>query len=216
MSFGGAKYGGGRTNMGVKVILNIYDLSPLNSTLCPLGLGVHHSGVQVMGTEYTFAAETGIYTMEPRSAVTTAAPSSSSAPSAPAVTFRESVELGVFEGTQADLRAVLDDLRSEFRGDAYHTILQNCNHFANALSYALVGKTIPPHVNRIANLFGSCCHCLIPGGGKRQLPREYLSPLQNVKSFMESGSMTSAGEISPEELSHLLQQKFGKGIKDAD
>ena len=43
-SFGGG--GGGRTRHGMKVILNVYDLSPANETILNyIGFGIHHSGL---------------------------------------------------------------------------------------------------------------------------------------------------------------------------
>lgn len=53
------------------------------------------------------------------------------------------------------------DLRDEFGPDRYNLIRRNCNHFANALVWRLLGRTIPGHVNRLAD-FGTCCSCLLP------------------------------------------------------
>ena len=53
------------------------------------------------------------------------------------------------------------DLRDEFGPDRYNLIKRNCNHFANALVWRLLGRTIPGHVNRLAD-FGVCCSCLLP------------------------------------------------------
>jgi hypothetical protein len=65
MSFGG-NYNGGRTRMGTPILLNIYDLSPANECLYAAGLGLHHSGVEILGTEYTFASGAGIFEMTPK------------------------------------------------------------------------------------------------------------------------------------------------------
>ena len=53
------------------------------------------------------------------------------------------------------------DLRDEFGPDRYNLIKRNCNHFANALVWRLLGRTIPGHVNRLAD-FGVCFSCLLP------------------------------------------------------
>ena len=37
---------------GTKVILNVYDLSPANDMLYSIGMGLHHSGVEILGKEY--------------------------------------------------------------------------------------------------------------------------------------------------------------------
>ena len=53
------------------------------------------------------------------------------------------------------------DLREDFGPDRYNLIRRNCNHFANALVWRLLGRAIPGHVNRLAD-FGVCCSCLLP------------------------------------------------------
>lgn len=55
----------------------------------------------------------------------------------------------------------LPDLREDFGPDRYNLIRRNCNHFANALCWRLLQRTIPGHVNRLAD-FGVCCSCLLP------------------------------------------------------
>lgn len=48
------------------MILNVYDLSPVNELGYPVGLGVFHSGLQVGDREYTFAGGGGIFNHDPR------------------------------------------------------------------------------------------------------------------------------------------------------
>lgn len=75
--------------------------------------------------------------------------------------FRESIELGSFQGTTRDFERILDDLKSKFPGNSYNILTQNCNHFANALVTQLLNKPIPGYVNRLANL-GGMVSCLFP------------------------------------------------------
>jgi deubiquitinase DESI2 len=144
--------GGGRTRVGTKVFLNVYDLQsgPVQDALFAVGCALHHSGVEVLGTEYSFASNVGIFSSSPR-----AAP--------PGVAFREQVELGAFEGTAADLRSILTHLEAEggFGPTSYHLLRRNCNHFASAFCYKLLQRRIPAYVNRISAL-ALCCDCLIP------------------------------------------------------
>jgi len=79
--------------MGTKVLLNVYDLSPANDYLCAVGLGLHHSGVEILGREYSFASGGGIFDSSPKDA--------------PGAKFRESIELGVFEGGSAELQSAI-------------------------------------------------------------------------------------------------------------
>ena len=57
-----------RRRRGKTVYLNVYDLSPANDYVYSVGLGVFHSGVEVDGTEYSFASGAGIFDMTPRDA----------------------------------------------------------------------------------------------------------------------------------------------------
>jgi hypothetical protein len=136
--------------MGAKVILHLYDLSPSNDYLYPIGFGLHHSGVEVCGDEYSFASGAGIFSNSPKQ-------------EAPNTKFRESIELGAFDGGPSDLKVVLSQLREadKFGPDDYNLVRNNCNHFANALVWKLLGRKIPPHINRLADL-GVCCSCLLP------------------------------------------------------
>ena len=134
--------------MGMKVFLNVYDLSPANDYLYPIGFGLHHSGVEISGTEYSFASGAGVFeAATPREA--------------PGSRYRETLELGVFDGGMGDFRMALSEVRQNFGPDDYHLIRKNCNHFANALVWRLLGRQIPAHINRLADV-GVCCSCLLP------------------------------------------------------
>lgn len=134
-------------HQGTKVVLNVYDLSPANDALWTIGFGLHHSGIEIMGTEYSFASGGGIFESTPKEA--------------PGAKFRVAIELGSFDGGQAQLRQALSDLRNDFGPDDYNLIKRNCNHFANALSWKLLNRQIPSYVNRLADI-GFCCSCLLP------------------------------------------------------
>ena len=79
---------------GTKVILNIYDLVPANEYLYPLGIGVHHSGVEILGSEYSFASGAGIFQTSPKDAS--------------GARYRESIEIGSFYGGIAELNSVVN------------------------------------------------------------------------------------------------------------
>lgn len=124
-----------------------YDLSPANDYLYSIGMGVHHSGVEILGREYSFASGGGIFDSSPKDA--------------PGAKFREAIELGHFDGGSSELQSAISDLRSNFGPDSYNLVRRNCNHFANALVWRLLGRAIPGHVNRLAD-FGVCCSCFLP------------------------------------------------------
>ncbi|KAL7550734.1 hypothetical protein ACHAWF_013946 [Thalassiosira exigua] len=155
---GGRGYEGGRTRMSVPEIAIRYDLSPVNDYLYSIGMGLHHSGVEILGREYSFASGGGIFDSGPKEA--------------PGAKFRESIELGAFDGGSSELQSAISDLRDDFGPDRYNLIRRNCNHFANALVWRLLGRTIPGHVNRLAD-FGVCCSCLLP---KKMLEEAPVGP----------------------------------------
>lgn len=149
--------GGGRTRMSTKVFLNIYDLSPINQYLYPIGFGgLYHTGVEIMGTEYTFASGSGIFNATPKYA--------------PGAIFREQIELGIYDGSSLELNKVLDELRNgKFGPNDYNIVERNCNHFANTLCYKLLNKQIPGYINRLADI-GMCCSCLLPKSMLKNAP----------------------------------------------
>lgn len=157
---------------GTVVYLNVYDLVD-NQYLFPLGLGAYHSGVQLGSLEYTYAGGSGVYTMDPRSA--------------PGAVFRESIEMGKFQGTSAQLDAILMELRALFSPNDYHILKQNCNTFAEQFVWKLCTVRIPGYVNRMAALGQtfSCC-----------IPPEYLDGQQTqTQSRQESTGGSSAGSV---------------------
>ena len=96
----GNSYNGGRTRVGTKVFLNVYDLSPLNdSFLFQIGCGIHHSGIEIMGREYSFGSGGGIFESNPKEAG--------------GARFKFQLEMGSFEGGSKELNRALDNLRSE-------------------------------------------------------------------------------------------------------
>ena len=80
---------------------------------------MYHSGVEVHGTEYTFASEAGIFHHSPKDAS--------------GAKFRESIVLGEVMMGSKDVENIVNSLRPDFPGDSYNLLTQNCNCFANAL-----------------------------------------------------------------------------------
>lgn len=141
--------------------MNVYDLTPANDYLFPIGLGLHHTGIEIMGREYSYGSGGGgIFESPPKMA--------------PGARFRCQIELGSYEGGTKELNQALDELRSSnnsnnntytggYGPNDYNLIARNCNHFCNALSWKLLRRQIPPYINRCADI-GNCCSCLLPKG----------------------------------------------------
>ncbi|KAG7973342.1 hypothetical protein I3843_07G223000 [Carya illinoinensis] len=142
-----------KKNGAVPVYLNVYDLTPINGYAYWLGLGVYHSGVQVHDVEYGFGAHehatSGIFEVE--------------AKHCPGFTFRKSILIGRTDLGPTEVQAFMEKLAKEYRGNAYHLITKNCNHFCHDVCIRLTGKAIPSWVNRLARL-GSFCNCVLPAG----------------------------------------------------
>jgi hypothetical protein len=127
----------------VGVTLNIYDLPSIQVP----GFGAHHSGVEIIGVEYTFSSNAGVCEMTPREA--------------PDCRFREAKPLGNTSLSPVEVQRAIDRLRTSWTGDTYDVLLRNCNHFADALCRELLGVGIPGYVNRLARI-GSLARCCIP------------------------------------------------------
>jgi deubiquitinase DESI2 len=89
--------------------------------------------------------------------------------------FRQSVQIGYTEFSEEDVRRIVEEIGNQFRGDKYHLMNNNCNHFSSALTQILCGQVkvfffafpairfivslflqeIPSWVNRLAQ-FSSC------------------------------------------------------------
>lgn len=52
----------------------------------------------------------------------------------------------------AEFRLFIEDLSEKYRGNTYHFISKNCNHFTDEVCVRLTGKPIPRWVNRLARL----------------------------------------------------------------
>ncbi|XP_020968433.1 deSI-like protein At4g17486 [Arachis ipaensis] len=96
--------------------------------------------VTVYGVEYAFGAHesswSGIFEGEPKKCE--------------GFKFRKRVMIGKTGMGESEVKAVMEELGGEYRGNAYNLISKNCNHFSNAASRRLTGKSIPAWVNRLA------------------------------------------------------------------
>jgi deubiquitinase DESI2 len=129
----------------VEIRLNVYDMMSQNRYWHWAGVGVYHSGVEVLGKEYAYgycpSERTGVF-------VTTT-------PKRPpyGTVFRESIRIATITKSETEIERIIDRISAEFTGNSYDLFTRNCNHFSNEFCMYLCDKRIPGWVNRLA-LFG--------------------------------------------------------------
>lgn len=156
------------------VILNIYDMFWTNDYTGNLGVGVYHSGLEVYGREYAYGGHpfpfSGIFDISPREA----------GELGEQFKYKQSLHLGNTDFTEHEVEKILEQLGKEFRGDRYHLMNRNCNHFTGAFSQILTGRDVPAWVNRLAYM-STCVPFL-----QRCLPKEWLTPHALEASLAET------------------------------
>jgi len=146
------------------VILNIYDMFWTNDYTSSMGVGVYHSGLEIYGREYAYGGHpfpfSGIFDISPREA----------GELGEQFRYKQSLHLGNTDFTQMEVEKIVETLGKEYRGDRYHLMNRNCNHFTGAFSQILTGRDVPAWVNRLAYM-STCIPFL-----QRCLPKEWLTP----------------------------------------
>ena len=97
-------------------------------------MGLHHSGVEILGKEYSFASGGGIFDSSPKEA--------------PGAKFRQSIELGSFDGGSSELNSAIS---GEFGNSTLYYHLHKS--YGNDLTKTSSNAT---HFHEICIAFNNC------------------------------------------------------------
>lgn len=48
--------------------------------------------------------------------------------------YRQSIQIGCTDFTEEEVRRIVEEIGNQFRGDRYHLMNNNCNHFSSSLT----------------------------------------------------------------------------------
>lgn len=51
---------------------------------------------------------------------------------------RQSIQIGTTDFTDEEVRRIIEELGNQFRGDKYHLMNNNCNHFSQGVTQVLI------------------------------------------------------------------------------
>lgn len=166
------------------VIINIYDMASINQYSSSLGIGIYHSGVQVYDTEFAYGGHpfsfSGIFEIRPKDVESLGEET---------FKFKESLLIGYTDFGREDINQIIVEMGNEFKGDKYHLLHRNCNHFTQSLVKYLCGKAIPSWINRLAYI-STCVPFL-----ERCLPKEFLIPVALEESIREQVNDCTKDEV---------------------
>jgi hypothetical protein len=177
-----AKVPGGKDS-GYRLLLNVYEPAESQGITMP-GFGVYHSGLEIAGTEYTFAGGqgqlgTGIMSHRPKAA-----------PPGSPWKYKQTEDLGPLMMDRSKMLSILEQLKPQFKAAEYDLLAKNCNHFTEAFATSL-GAKYPAWVNRAAKL-GNNFRGMAGQGQAPGAPAKAIEPKKSVFETSQGYSLTAS------------------------
>ncbi|KAH9393378.1 Desumoylating isopeptidase 2 [Tyrophagus putrescentiae] len=170
------------------VYLNVYDMASasINQYSSSLGVGIYHTGVEIYEIEYAYGGHpldySGIFEIQPKDVESLGEET---------FRFKESILIGHTDFNNDDIRQMVKEMGKDYKGDKYHLLHRNCNHFSETFIKTLCGKKMPSWINRLAYM-STCIPFL-----EKCIPKEFLIPIALENSIHADDEI--AGEVDDEE-----------------
>eukprot|EP01107_Rhizomastix_libera_P011775 TRINITY_DN2941_c0_g1_i1.p1 TRINITY_DN2941_c0_g1~~TRINITY_DN2941_c0_g1_i1.p1 ORF type:complete len:322 (+),score=104.18 TRINITY_DN2941_c0_g1_i1:80-1045(+) len=122
------------------VILNVYNLHPLNLVAHTMGVGAYHSAVEFLGNEYAYGANfttaSSIFYTEPKDQGE----------------LNCSILMGYCHMTKIELAEIFMELGKKYTGMEYRIFDFNCHTFCDDLCFRIAGSHAPDWLNRLPRI----------------------------------------------------------------
>jgi hypothetical protein len=200
---------GGKKLHEEPVLLNVYNPRPEEGKqqFQMPGFGVHHTGLEVYGTEYMFAGGegaggSGIHPQPPRV----------SPPGSPWL-YDKTVKVGVTTMTRTQIQDLVSRMGGEFPANSYHIMGRNCNHFTDALAKRITTTKagIPSWVNRTANLGNSLFGPAAASGPKAEAPAPKPNPFAGPGHRLDGSAAPAASSAKKSAAKPAAKAAAGAG-----
>lgn len=193
--------------MPTPVTLHIYDIfegaaTKVNQLLKPIGTGVFHGAVEIYGKEWSYGyidEGSGVFSGPPKAC--------------PFYTYRESVDMGETNMSEAEVAKLVEEMRGTWAGVDYDLLRRNCCTFSNAFCEKLGVGEIPKWVNNLAGAGATVQDGFKMVHSKAQVTAIVAAAKANeIDEKYQIRSKTEAKAKEMGKLSRELDEKYGISV----